>query len=281
MGIGQPAMSGALTRLREMFNDPILIKTGSGMEPTPRALSINKSINEALAMIEEAVSSVDDFNPAQANLTFKIMASEGLTQLFFPDLMRIIREQAPNVRFVVVPGDVRYMLDMLRDGEFDLVLGYVRNPPLNLYQLIVYPQRLVCVVSKENHRVGLKLTLDDFVALPHVVWGAGPVPFPTLEALIDDALSQRGLSRNVVLRVPNVALPPSIAAKTDMICVVPERVALQAQERNQLKIFPVPFPTENIDIGMYWHERRHRDPSHIWLRNTIRSVGEALCKKSQ
>ncbi len=276
MGIGQPAMSGALTRLRELFNDPILVKTSMGMEPTARALELNRQVNEALRLIEGAVSTEDSFDPAAASVTYKIMASEGVAQLFLPAIMKTVREQAPEVRFGVAAGDIRYMHDVLRDGEYDLVLGYVRHPPQNLYQLLVYPQRLVCIAASDNLKIGSKFALEDFVSLPHVVWGMDPVPFPTIEVLIDEILSQRGLSRNVVLRVPNVSMSVSVVAATDMIAVVPERVAMQAAENEGLRILPLPFPVDSIDISMYWHERCHRDPAHIWLRNVIRGAGESL-----
>ncbi|UYO94823.1 LysR family transcriptional regulator [Pollutimonas sp. M17] len=276
MGIGQPAMSGALTRLRELFNDPILVKTSLGMEPTARAVELNKRVNEALRLIEEAVSPEGSFDPAAASMTFKVMASEGVAQLFLPAIMKTVREQAPEVRFGVAAGDIRHMHDVLRDGEYDLVLGYVRHPPLNLYRLLVYPQRLVCIAASDNPKIGSKFLLDDFVALPHVVWGMSPVPFPTIEVLVDEILAQRDLSRNVVLRVPNVSMSATVVAATDMIAVVPERVAMEAAESDGLRILPLPFPVDSIDISMYWHERCHRDPAHIWLRNVIRRAGEAL-----
>ena len=84
------------------------------------------------------------------------------------------------------------------------------------------------------------------------------------------------MSRDVVLRVPNVMLSVAVVAATDMLAVVPERIALQAQEKDWLQIFPVPFPTERVDVSMYWHERRHRDPAHLWLRSTFQSIAHEL-----
>lgn len=276
MGIGQPAMSGALARLRATFGDPILVKTGAGMEPTIRALALARQLNEALALIEEAATATEVFDPMSASVTFKIMASDGLAQLFLPRLMSDMRRRAPHMKFTVVPGDNRRVLELLRDGEFDLILCHVHEPPENLYQMRIYPQRLVCIAAKNHPVIRGKLSIRQFTEAGHVVWGAPPVPFPTIEASVDYALAQRKLARDVVIRVSNIQLSTAVVATTDLLAVVPERIALIPSVKRQLQILPLPFPLEHADVSMYWHERRHRDPAHAWLRVAFKTIADSI-----
>ncbi|WP_322003822.1 LysR family transcriptional regulator [Paraburkholderia tropica] len=275
MGIGQPAMSGALSRLREMFNDPILVRTGSGMEPTERALLLAQQINEAMRLIEDAVSHDGSVDLQEADGHYRVLASEGIAHLLLPQLMRLVRAKAPNIQLSFSPGDIRVLNNVLRDGDADLGIGFVRNPPDSLYHTVLYHQRLVCIASIDHPKIQGTISLDELLAFPHVVWGGPPVPYPTMEVLIDELLAERQVSRKVGLRIPTFLLAPEIVATTDMLAILPERVA-RPHEGKSLQVFQLPFNVGSIDICLYWHERRHRDPVHAWLRSAIKQVAPEL-----
>jgi DNA-binding transcriptional LysR family regulator len=272
MGIGQPAMSAALARLREVFNDPILVKTRGGLEPTARAQELARSVHDALAMIDEAARGGRPFVPATAQAHLTVLASEGVALTFMPALMERARRDAPGLHFTFRPGDVRRSLEYLRDGEADLVISYLRAAPIELRRTILFRQDLVCIASAHHPAVRGSVSLQQFVDWPHVVWGAAPVPFPTIEALVEDELQRRGVKRIAALRVPNVLLSPSVVAATDLLAVVPERIAVDSARTLPLQLLPMPFALGRNDISMFWHERMHRDPAHVWLRSVLTDI---------
>lgn len=280
VGIGQSAMSSALARLREIFHDPLLVKTSAGMEPTARGLELARKVHEALDLIETATRGAEEFVPAVAEGHFRILASEGVARQFLPGVMARARREAPRLRFTSRPVDIRRTHEYLRDAEGDLVIGYVRQAPQDLYQTVLYPQSVVCIAAANHPGIRGSLTLEEFVAYPHVVWGTGPVPYPTIEVMVDDILERMGVVRDVGLRVPNVLLSADVVAVTDMLAIVPQRIASDAARNLPLQILPLPFETDRADLSMLWHERVHRDPAHIWLRGVMRDVAAELRREA-
>lgn len=279
VGIGQPAMSTALAKLRLLFKDPLLVKTSSGMEPTPRALELAKRIREMMDLLSGSDSAGQAFEPGVAEGHYRLMASDGISLLLLPELMRRIRARAPRMRMTFGPGDIRRMSEYLRDGESDLVVAFVRRPPQELHQALLYSQNLVCIANARHPDIRERMSLKQFVAHSHVVWGAPPVPYPTMEVMVDKALEQLGLSRNVGLRVSNVMLSAAVVSTTDMLAVVPERVALASRGTSSIQVLALPFKVDRVDVSMFWHERWHRDPAHSWLRAVLREVGEVLAAR--
>lgn len=276
VGIGQSAMSSALARLREIFHDPLLVKTSSGMEPTARGMELARKVHEALELIDAATRGTDEFVPEVAEGHFRILASEGVARQFLPGLMARARREAPRLRFTSRPVDIRRTHEYLRDAEGDLVIGYVRQVPQDLHQTVLYPQSIVCIAAAGHAGIRGALTLEQFLAYPHVVWGTGPVHYPTIEVMVDDILERRSLARDVGLRVPNVLLSADVVAVTDMLAIVPQRIACDAARTLPLQILPLPFDTDRADLSMLWHERVHREPAHIWLRGVMRDVAAQL-----
>ncbi|MFT3820043.1 MAG: LysR family transcriptional regulator [Rubrivivax sp.] len=276
MGIGQPAMSSALARLRLVFKDPILVKTRAGMEPTGQALQLAAKFHEAMALIDQATRAAQPFEPRAAERHFRLMASDGVAQLFLPPLLARMRSQGPGLRFTCQPGDMRRSAEFLREGECDLVIGHLPRAAAELHTSQLYPQQAVCIAARAHPCVQGSLTLDQFVAMSHVVFGGGPVPFPSMETMVDERLAELGLSRRAALRVPSLTLTAPVVAATDLLAIVPQRVAQAGAEMFGLQILAVPLALDVIDIGMYWHGRLHRDPAHSFLRSVMREVAAEL-----
>lgn len=276
MGIGQPAMSAALARLRRVFGDPLLVKTSAGMEPTPRALEAVRRIRDMAGLLQGRGTAAAGFDPATSRARFRIMASDGISRVLLPELMERAGRLAPGMEFTVIPGDVRRLADYLRDGDFDLALAFVRKPPAALRQTLLYPQRLVCIARKGHPVVRGKLTLDRFVSQAHVAWGAPPVPQATMEVLVDEVLEQLGQTRRIALRVSSITLLPGVVARSDLLAVVPERLARHSVDTLPLQVLELPFEIPSTDVTMLWHERLHNDPAHQWLRRTLQDVARAF-----
>lgn len=276
MNIGQPAMSAALARLREDFRDVLLVKTSTGMEPTPRALELVRRIREMSDLLEGRGFTDEHFEPASSRAHWRIMASDGIARAVLPELMEVAGREAPTMRFTVHPGDVRRLSEYLRDGDFDLALAFVRSPPSELRQMTLYPQRMVCIARQGHPSIDGQLSLQQFTASDHARWGAPPVAFATMEVLIDETLERQGEARRVALLVSSLTLIPGVVARSNLLGVVPEHLALHSRETLPLQVLPLPFKVPSVDVSMTWHERMHHDSGHKWLRNTLRDVGRVL-----
>jgi DNA-binding transcriptional LysR family regulator len=276
MNIGQPAMSAALARMRDVFRDVLLVKTSTGMEPTPRALELVSRIREMTDLLEGRGFADEQFDPSESQLTWKVMASDGIARVVLPELMAIAHKEAPKMRFTVHPGDPRRLSEYLRDGEFDLAMAFVRTPPSELRQMTLYPQRLVCIARLDHPEVKGGVSLKQFCSSDHARWGAPPVVHATMEVLVDEALEVLGESRRVALLVSSLTLLPGVVAQSNLLAVVPEHLAIQSQETLGLQVLPLPFRVPAVHVSMTWHERMQHDPGHKWLRDTLKGIGHEL-----
>lgn len=278
VGIGQPAMSAALARLRDVFRDPLLVKTSLGMEPTPRALELVRRIREISDLLEGRGRADEPFDPATSEMRFRIMSSDGISRLVLPALMQEVGRSAPRMRFIVAPGDQRRLAEYLRDGDIDLALAFVREPSQELRQTLLYPQRLMCIARRDHPHIRGKVSLAEFMSHEHATWGAPPVPNATIEAMVEEALARLGHERQVSLRVSSITLLPGVVAQSDLLAVVPEHLATFAHEMLALQTLPLPFKVGSVDVSMLWHNRMHQDPAHVWLRGVLRGIGHGLAR---
>lgn len=276
MGIGQPAMSTALARLREVFKDVLLVKTTTGMEPTPRAMELVRRVREVADMLDGRGFEAEDFKPATSQTRWRIMASDGISRTLLPEMMDLVTREAPNMRFTVQPGDPRRLSEYLRDGDYDLSLSFVRSPPSELRQTVLYPQRLLCIARNTHPLVQGSVSLDQFVSARHARWGAPPVAHATMEAMVDEALDAMGHARNVTLLVSSLTLLPDVVAGSDLLAVVPEHMAKAAAQALPIQLLALPFKVASVDVSMVWHERLHHDPAHKWMRESLRDIGKKL-----
>ncbi|MES2184746.1 MAG: LysR family transcriptional regulator [Pseudomonadota bacterium] len=279
MGVGQPAMSTALGKLRILFDDPLLVKTSTGMEPTQRALELARRAQEALDLLSGARNAGRVFDPASAEGHIRFMSSEGISDVVLPEFMKRVRERAPGLRFTFSPGDIRRTAEYLRDGQVEFVMGFLLVVPPELHQALLYPQRVVCIASRHHPAIQGSLSLEQFTGHGHVVWGAPPVPYPTLEVLVDETLERKGTARRVVLRASSMTSSAAVVASTDLLAVVPERVAYATPQAHELQVLDLPFPVMPFDVQLLWHERWHKDPVHAWVRQTFREVASVLQSK--
>ncbi len=280
VGIGQPAMSASLAKLRRQLKDPLLVKTSAGMEPTPRALELMRQARSLIDLIEGRSGSAAQFDPAVAENHFRIMAADGIASVLVPEFMGIVRQNAPHMRFTVDQGDSRRVAEYLRDGEFNLAITFVRPPPAELHQTILYSQRLVCVAAQDHPKIRGRISLKQFIAQPHVVWGGPPVPFPVRESIVDKALNALGCSRRVALRASSMTLLADVVATTDLLAVMSEYEASIRKKSVPIQVLPLPFELQRqVDVSMLWHERAHNDPAHKWLRSAIGEVGRRLAQR--
>jgi DNA-binding transcriptional LysR family regulator len=264
LSLSQSAMSAALARLRALFGDPLLLRTAGGMLPTSKGLELAAPVRQLVADVGRLVQQAGAFDPASARVTFTIAASDYVEYAILPRLVDYLEANAPLARFAVRAMDFGAIGRQLEAGEVDLgILGAGFAPP-HARSRPLFLERFVCVVRRDHPRIRDGLTLDEFCALDHLLVQPSGSGFT---AQTDDALAAIGRRRQVRLSVPHFLLVPEILMRSDMIVVLPERLARGYRDR--FRIFELPLEMAPFTIVEVWHERTHRDPALVWLRQAL------------
>jgi DNA-binding transcriptional LysR family regulator len=260
------AMSRALARLRQATGDPLLVRAGRGLVPTPRALELREQVGRLVQDGSAVLRPVETFDLKQLVRTFTLRTSDGFVENFGPDLIARVRKQAPGVRLRFVPKPDKDSAP-LRDGSVDLeigVIGKVTGPEVRAQAL--YRDRFIGVVRR-GHALGKsKITPSRYAAGSHIlVSRRGQDRGP-----IDEALDPLGLERDIVTIVGGFSAALALARGSDLIASVPERQT--GNLRAGMHSFPLPFPMPPITVSLLWHPRQDADPAHRWLRDCVRDI---------
>jgi DNA-binding transcriptional LysR family regulator len=264
VGLSTPAMSHALARVRERLRDPILVRAGRGMLLTPRALALKPQVHQVVSDARRALAPERELVPAELARTFVVHATDYVLTVLGGAVDRLLRAEAPQVcvRFVPnTPDDPA----MLRDQGSDLAVGIYGDLPQEMKTRQLLTDRFVCVVRAGHPAAGRRFTLEQFVALPHVQIAPRGKP----GGYVDDVLRARGLARTVARAVPYFLTALQLAAETDYVLVVSERIARRYQRSLALAILEVPIPLRPYALGLVWHPRLDADPGHRFLREVF------------
>ncbi len=263
LSLTQPAVSAMLTRLRESFDDPLFVRTQRGIAPTERALELQGPLKQVLADIE-AMLRPPSFDPASAEMTVTIAATDYALQAVIVPLLPALRERAPGIRVAVLPARQEQLAARMQRGDIDLAIVTPDMTPPELHARRLYEERYVCMMRAGHPAAaGGALTLDAFCALDHalVSYAGG-----SLSGVTDTALAALGRSRRVTVSVTSFLVLPDILGASDLIAVVPARLAAHAKG---FAVQPPPLAIPGFTKTLAWHERTHRAPGHQWLRGVI------------
>jgi DNA-binding transcriptional LysR family regulator len=284
LGLSQPALSHALNRLREMFNDELFVRTSRGMRSTPKADELASSARRILATIRAELSSAAPFKPETLKRTFRLGMTDVGEMVFLPELMEHLRHHSPNVDLVSVTLPPRSLAEGLEMGTIDLAIGPLPDlSGADLRQQVIFERGFLCLVSSDHPRIDKdRLTLSAFLKEPHLVVSS---PGRTAE-LFERFLEEKKLSRRVALSVPHMLCVPFIIANTDLIATVPRSVGLVFRGFAGLRVIEPPLETPNIRVALYWSTRFSKDPSNEWLRSVIidlfcKNRSQRAARKSQ
>lgn len=273
LDLSQPAMSAALARLRRRFDDELLVRTGRDYELTPLARDLLPEVQHAVRLMARALQLEDDFDPATSDRSFRLSMSDYAIAVLHEPLVRLVSAAAPGVRLVIehLGPDSRSSARVLVD--FDALvapLGFGfpgESRPL-------WNDRMVVMAARENPRLrDGALTLEDLAALPHAVPSFGPgVLTPA-----DRAFGELGIDRRVALQVAGFLPLPFVIAGTDMVALVPERLArIHLGPASRVVVVEPPFGDVILAEG-YWYSRdRLSDPSHRWLFARLDQLADEL-----
>jgi len=271
MTMSQPAMSGALGRLRKHFGDELLVRSGRGFELTPLAEELRPVVADAVEAAEALLGTHREFDPLSSTKQFDVSMSEYAMTVLSEPLTRLLGEQAPGCSISfdsVPPSRDQFDTQLMRRDLIVVPLGFDlpgRTQP-------IFTDQLVCVVARTNrHLHDVTLTLDDLRAMPHAVaefLSAGDQKRP-----LEVEVEQKGVSDRVVLvQVTSLLTLPFAVAGTDMCAFVPARLAQRCLTMLDLVIAETPLDPVQITEAAHWHPRRAADPAGVWLRRLLYDV---------
>jgi DNA-binding transcriptional LysR family regulator len=272
LGLSQPATSAALARLRHLFGDPLLLRHGNAMQPTLRAERLLPAVRQALRLVEDAFSPRDAFDPAQSTRRFRLVMSDYTEHLMLPQVVRRVLAEAPGVTLRVLPIDKSRLADWLADGTLDAAIGYWPDPPKPLRIAPLLQERFVCALAADHPTVRGRMTLAQYVALPHLL----VAPRGGESGLVDDELAERGMSRRIALTTPDFAVVPRILLGTNLVATITSLVALRLADAGTLQVLRPPLALPSYDLQFIWDAARDRDAGLLWLRRHVETVAREL-----
>ncbi|PTL85955.1 LysR family transcriptional regulator [Vitiosangium sp. GDMCC 1.1324] len=267
MNLSAPAMSRTLTRIREAVGDPILVRAGRKLVPTPHALALRGRVHEVVEQASGLLRPAGELEPATLDRVFTIRAHDGIAGMFAESLARLFQQEAPRVVTRFVP-EGEEDVGALRDGQVDLDVGVIgaMGPEVRLQTL--FRDRYAAVVRRGHPILRGRYSFERLAAHPHIsISRRGKLRGP-----LDETLAGMGITRTVSLALPSMYAALVLAAGSDMIVAVPERSSERVCEALGLKTIPLPATLPTVVISQAWHPRFDADGGHRWLRECVRRV---------
>jgi len=264
LNLSQPALSAQLSKLRAIFEDPLLIPTSRGMLPTATAMDLEHSLRLTLDQARALITGVQTFDPATANHTFTVIACEYLQLTILVPLLQKLNREAPGIRVMVRAGQARLAGAELERGDVDVVMAEaeaVEGP--GLQRLPILSEPYVGIVRKHTIDNGL-MSIDQFTNSRHIIVSSGVDGFT---GRADTALAAEGLSRKIAFSVSSFLSLVETVSASDLLALAPRR--LIDRYIDQVDTFVLPVRVPDFKVAMVWHNRTHTHPAKLWFRKQI------------
>jgi DNA-binding transcriptional LysR family regulator len=282
LNLSQPAMSNGLRRLRDLFEDPLLVRTSDGMTPTERALELEPMVREILSTVDRALQPTAAFDPASAERIFRIMASDYAESTLLPSVLFKLRQQAPGIILdIMTPSDVSF-LDVER-GKVDMVINRFDTIPQSFHQIMVWTDSFSCLLSVDNPLLK-DFTLDNYLAAQHV-WvsktgmgvgvGVDPQDVQRL-GWVDAAIAKLGKKRKISIFTRHYQAAMILAEQNDLVVTLPSLAAQLQHDNPRLAIKTPPLEIPPLELKMAWSPLLQHNPANRWLRNLIVETGREV-----
>ncbi|OMH25542.1 LysR family transcriptional regulator [Motiliproteus sp. MSK22-1] len=278
IGMTQPAVSNAVARMRLVWKDPLFVKQGRGIRPTPYAENLWQHIRNPLLEIRQ-VTSESSFDPASSERVFRVGVPEHPVDMIWLPLRRVMETQAPNISIHSVPTH-RNTEELLLDASIDLAVHYYEGHHKQIRSSWLFSNRLVCVVRTDHpllHSLDSNgiLPLDQYLQADHLMVSLSG----EAQGIVDNILAQQGLKRRIAMTINYFSLIPPILKDSNLVCVTPQSVVARAIRAKELVLVPLSFEIEPVPISLLWHSRQDRDPGNIWMRQLISQFANAETAK--
>jgi DNA-binding transcriptional LysR family regulator len=268
LGVGQPAMSHSLARLREHFKDPLLIAKGRQLVLSEKASKLVRAVASATTAVSQVFDDSPRFDP-DADRVFVLAAADLFASRVIPHLLGMLASAAPGAELEVRPLIARSTEQILSDGV-ELALGVFEDVPPSINQQVLFREPYVCVVRADHPARGRKMKRDVFLALPHLE--VAPAPQTRPGQRIDSLLSARGERRRVTTRVPHFSVAARILASTDQVLTMTRGFAALLAETAPLRFLDCPLDLPPAAFSQIWSRRHDGDPGHRWLREAVAAI---------
>jgi len=269
----QPAVSRCLAKLRKHFGDPLFVRAATGMQPTPRALSLAAGAQQILNVYLDHMSELRTFDPKRSGRTFHIAATEVGTVFVLDLILPVIQASSPGLRVCVVPLNFQALIHGLQSGDIDLAVGGFPDLHTSIRQQLLFQESYKCLVRASHPFANRSVSLPEFLGANHLIvsaHGSGHVHSfaeTTLRKLLD--------ARNARVECYSFLAAAVLAEKSDLIITVPSRTLRLLNSGTTLREFEPPIDLPSFAIRQYWHERFHDDEGHTWLRHTMAALSQS------
>lgn len=271
LAMSQPAVSRALSRLRRLYDDPLLVRTPQGMEPTAKAQSLVAPLQQILRSVEQTLVPQQMLDPASVSGTLRIAAHSYVEYVILPGFIAQLQRKAPRLTLHIVPLDARYE-SQLDDGKVGMVISKFDDVPRRLHRLPLFQDQLICAASQHHPLAGQELDYRDYAAADHLL----VAPRGSEGGILDDILAREGLRRHTQLIVQSFLAAPFILANSPLLLTAPQRIL--APLMNALELAPIPtrFPLPSFAISLVRHHRDDNDPLLNWFTGELREWCQGL-----
>ncbi len=261
IGLSQPAMSHALSRLRGLFSDDLFVRTATNMEPTARAREIAPLVATAIEHIEAALSLGAGFEPARSAAVFTAGMAEYAEIALVGKLAQAFAREAPGATLRLLPASGHEAIEQLERGATDVAVAHLPHLPAHVEAIVLLRDPFVVVARKDHPITGQHLSLEAYAAQQHVLVS----PRGATSGALDGILVDFGLKRRIALLVATYLAVPAALAGSDLVATVPRRTARQIAATAEIAIMPLPIDFATT-VSMAWHRRAASDPAQAWFR---------------
>lgn len=272
LSLTQSGISHALKRLRLELSDPLFVRTSAGMQPTPYADQLSEVTGRPLDDLFLGIQLGRTFNPLNSERAFKLYLSDVGQLVLLPRLLTFLNEHAPATKIQVVSASKVKPDIALENGEVDLAIGHLTTLVSGFFQKTLFREHYVCVMRVDHPLFIDGMSLEAFEKAHHALADSTGMAHAILERSLRDA----GVHRIVQLRVPQFMVLPFVIQESDLVVIMPSRLANQFSKLLSLKALPLPVSVaaKPYDINVYWHSRYNEDPANVWLRRSISTLFE-------
>ncbi len=271
--LSQPAVSHALKRLRETYQDELFVRQGHQMLPTPFARKIRPDIQRAIGLIQQTLVAEQTFQPEQSDHSFHLGMRDVVEAVLLPELVRRVSRQASAIKWSAIQVPRREMAMELATGRLDLAFDVLLSVPEQLNHQRILQDHYVVVARKGHPLLSNGLSLDGYLSAQHIVVSSRR----SGRSVEDFELSRLGHSRRIALRCQHYLAAWGAAAKTDWLLTMPGSFIHQHTDYFDLQIVPMPVGLPPLEVYMYWHRSLEGDPANLWLRQVVLDVLPGAC----
>jgi DNA-binding transcriptional LysR family regulator len=265
LGLTQSAISHALRRLRDRFDDPLFVRAANRMSPTDAAVRLHAPLEQALGLIDRTIQERAAFEPRVSQRVFRVAMSDVSETYYLPRLMAKLSRIAPMLQIDIVPLAMDRVVGAMRSGEVDLALGFLQNLASECDSRTLFDDRMICMVRSGHPAAHTRLTTASFANLRYVHAGSAAPG----HQIVEQWLANAGIRRHIALRLGHFTVAPDIVRQTDLAVIFPESLGRQLNGTKAFRLLPLPFELPPVEIKVHSHPRFASDKGIGWLRDTL------------